>query len=39
VLTIKTTKRNGTQKVCPQQECSFAEAYEPPLEEKAAAEQ
>ncbi|MGD1984804.1 MAG: type I DNA topoisomerase [Chromatiaceae bacterium] len=39
VLTIKTTKRSGTQKVCPQQECSFAEAYEPPLEEKAAAEQ
>jgi DNA topoisomerase-1 len=33
VLTIKTTKRNGTQKVCPQQECSFAEAYEPPVAE------
>jgi DNA topoisomerase-1 len=30
VLTIKTTKRSGTQKVCPQQECSFAEPYEPP---------
>jgi DNA topoisomerase-1 len=28
VLTIKTTKRSGTQKVCPQQECSFAEPYE-----------
>ena len=25
VLTIKTTKRRGTEKVCPQQECSFAE--------------
>jgi DNA topoisomerase-1 len=32
VLTIKTTKRSGTQKVCPQQECSFAEAYEPPAD-------
>lgn len=32
VLTIKTTKRSGTQKVCPQQDCSFAEAYEPPPE-------
>jgi DNA topoisomerase-1 len=28
VLTIKTTKRSGTQKVCPQQECSFAESVE-----------
>ncbi|MDO8953767.1 MAG: type I DNA topoisomerase [Gammaproteobacteria bacterium] len=24
ILTIKTTKRNGTQKVCPQKECGFA---------------
>ncbi len=32
VLTIKTTKRSGTQKVCPQQDCSFAEAYEAPGE-------
>ncbi len=30
VLTIKTTKRNGTEKVCPQKECSFAESYDPP---------
>ncbi len=28
VLTIKTTKRRGTEKVCPQQDCSFAEPYE-----------
>ena len=28
VLTIKTTKRRGTEKVCPQAECSFAEPYE-----------
>jgi DNA topoisomerase-1 len=36
VLTIKTTKRRGTEKVCPQQDCSFAEPYEAP--EKPAAE-
>ncbi len=28
VLTIKTTKRKGTEKVCPQKECTFAEPYE-----------
>ncbi|WP_456418440.1 type I DNA topoisomerase [Thiolapillus sp.] len=28
VLTIKTTKRRGTEKVCPQPDCSFAEPYE-----------
>ena len=28
ILTIKTTKRRGTEKVCPQKECSFAEPYE-----------
>lgn len=28
VLTIKTTKRHGTQKVCPQKECDFAESVE-----------
>jgi len=28
ILTIKTTKRRGTEKVCPQQDCSFAEPYE-----------
>lgn len=30
VLTIKTTKRKGTEKVCPQKECSFAEPYDAP---------
>jgi len=35
VLTIKTTKRRGTEKVCPQQDCSFAEPYDPPNIEKA----
>ena len=33
VLTLKTTKRCGTEKVCPQKECSFAE----PAEEDAEA--
>ena len=28
ILTIKTTKRRGTEKVCPQKECSYAEPYE-----------
>ena len=27
ILTIKTTKRSGTQKVCPQPNCKFAEDY------------
>jgi len=31
ILTIKTTKRRGTEKVCPQKECSFSE----PVEEQA----
>ncbi|BAO43348.1 type I DNA topoisomerase [Thiolapillus brandeum] len=35
VLTIKTTKRRGTEKVCPQQDCDFAE----PFEEQEAAEE
>lgn len=29
VLTIKTTKSRGSEKVCPQSECSFAESCEP----------
>jgi len=28
VLTIKTTKRKGTEKVCPQKECSYSESVE-----------
>jgi DNA topoisomerase-1 len=28
ILTLKTTKRKGTEKVCPQQECSFSEPVE-----------
>lgn len=30
VLTIKTTKRRGTEKVCPQKECDYAEQIEAP---------
>jgi len=30
ILTIKTTKKRGTEKVCPQPECSFAEPCEEP---------
>jgi DNA topoisomerase-1 len=28
ILTIKRTKKHGTERVCPQQECKFAEPYE-----------
>lgn len=30
ILTLKTTKRRGTEKVCPQKECGFRETIEPP---------
>ncbi len=30
LLTIKTTKRRGTEKVCPQKECGYAEQIEAP---------
>ncbi|WP_037586178.1 type I DNA topoisomerase [Stenoxybacter acetivorans] len=30
ILTIKTTKRRGTEKVCPQKECGWAEQIEAP---------
>ena len=28
ILTIKTTKKRGTERVCPQQDCTFAEPFE-----------
>lgn len=28
ILTIKTTKRKGTEKVCPQKDCNYAEPFE-----------
>ncbi len=39
ILSIKTTKRRGTEKVCPVKECGFAEPYEGevPTAEAAAA--
>ncbi|SCZ64523.1 type I DNA topoisomerase [Thiohalomonas denitrificans] len=39
VLTIKTTKRRGTEKVCPRKECDFAEPVEEKDEEPAEDEQ
>jgi DNA topoisomerase-1 len=30
ILTLKTTKRRGTEKVCPQKECGFSELVSPP---------
>jgi DNA topoisomerase-1 len=30
ILTLKTTKRRGTEKVCPQKECGYAEQVAPP---------
>ena len=32
VMTIKTTKRRGTEKVCPQKECGYTELISPPGE-------
>jgi DNA topoisomerase-1 len=36
VLTVKTTKRRGTEKVCPQRECGFVEPMEDAVEEEPA---
>jgi DNA topoisomerase-1 len=36
ILTIKTTQRKGTEKVCPQKDCSFSEPYEPLATEQSA---
>ena len=30
IMTLKTTKRRGTEKVCPQKECGYAEVVTPP---------
>lgn len=35
ILTLKTTKRRGTEKVCPQKECGYTEPYEMEMEETA----
>ena len=34
ILTIKTTKRRGTEKVCPQKECKFSEPMPSSEDEK-----
>ncbi len=39
ILTIKTTKRRGTEKVCAVKECGFAEPYEGELDLPGAAPQ
>ncbi len=33
ILTLKTTKRRGTEKVCPQKECGYSEVVAPPAQE------
>lgn len=38
ILTIRTTKRRGTEKVCPQKTCDFVEAYEDETAPDSAAE-
>jgi DNA topoisomerase-1 len=35
ITSIKTTKRSGTQRVCPQQDCKFAEPWDEPVAETA----
>ncbi len=34
ITTIKITKRRGTERVCPQKECTFSEVIEPPESKK-----
>ena len=38
MLTIKTTKRKGTERVCPQKECGFAEPWEAQETDEASAD-
>lgn len=35
MICIKTTKRRGTEKACPQKECGFVEAYDGPMPDYA----
>ena len=39
ITSIKTTKRSGTQRVCPQQDCKFAEPWDAPVPEMEKPEQ
>jgi len=34
ILSVKTTKKRGTEKVCPQKDCRFSEPYDPPAKEE-----
>ena len=38
ITSVKTTKRSGTQRVCPQNDCRFVEPWEEPAKEPGAAE-
>ena len=38
ITSVKTTKRSGTQRVCPQNDCRFAEPWEEPAKAEDAAE-
>ena len=35
ILSVKTTKKRGTEKVCPQKDCRFSEPYDPPAKEES----
>jgi DNA topoisomerase I len=35
ITSIKTTKRNGTERVCPQKDCKFSEPYEEAVESES----
>ncbi len=35
ILSVKTTKKRGTEKVCPQKDCRFSEPYDPPAKESS----
>lgn len=39
ILTVKTTKSKGTEKVCPQKECSYSAPYDDAAQPKSAAAQ
>jgi len=38
ILSVKTTKKRGTEKVCPQKDCRFSEPYDPPQKDESEAE-
>ena len=38
ILSVKTTKKRGTEKVCPQKDCRFSEPYDPPTRDDADSE-